>query len=42
METPTLEDRVDRLEQMLDKLVAYARLSKTGRLILAKLGFDDA
>ena len=32
-----VEDRVARLEQLLDKLIAYARTTSFGRAILARL-----
>ena len=32
-----VEERVARLEQLLDRLIAYARTSAFGRAILAKL-----
>lgn len=41
MDEATLEDRVSRLEQLLDRAVAYARRSAAGRMILARLGIDD-
>lgn len=38
----TLEDRVTRLEQLLDRAIAYGRKTAIGRAFLAKLGLDDA
>lgn len=37
MSQPDLEDRVDRLEQLLGKVIAYARTTAVGRRILAIL-----
>lgn len=42
MPEQTLEERVTRLEQLLDRAVAYARKTALGRSMLAKLGLDDA
>lgn len=42
MDTPTLEQRVDRLERLLDAAVEYASRTAMGRVILAKLGLRDA
>jgi hypothetical protein len=39
---PTLEERVTRIEQLLDRAVAYARRSAFGRALLERLGIDDA
>jgi hypothetical protein len=39
---PTLEERVTRIEQLLDRAVAYGRQTALGRAILAKLGVDGA
>jgi len=33
-----LEDRVARLEQLLDRAIAHARKSPAGRVVLAMLG----
>jgi hypothetical protein len=33
----TVEERVARLEQLLDKVIAYARTTAFGRAILARL-----
>jgi hypothetical protein len=33
----SVEDRVARLEQLLDRLIAYARTTPFGRAVLAKL-----
>ncbi len=38
----TLEARVARLERLVEQLAAYARTTRAGRLILARLGIDDA
>jgi hypothetical protein len=38
----TLEERVTRLEQLLDKAVAYARRTAFGRALIERLGLDDA
>ena len=35
--SPDVEERVARLEQLLDKLIAYARTNALGRAILARL-----
>lgn len=35
--TPDIEDRVARLEQLLDRVIAYARTTAFGRAILARL-----
>ena len=40
MSEPTLEDRVTRLEQLLDRAVEYGRKSAMGRALLAKLGLS--
>ena len=42
MTQPTLDERVTRLEQLLDRLIDYARRTRAGRTILAQLGVDDA
>lgn len=42
MSDQTLEERVTRLEQLLDRAVAYGRKTAVGRALLAKLGLDDA
>jgi hypothetical protein len=39
---PTLEERVTRIEQLLDRAVAYGKQSGLGRAVLAKLGLLDA
>jgi len=39
---PTIEDRVTRLEQLVDRAVEYGRRTPFGRLLLAKLGIPDA
>lgn len=39
---PTLEDRVTRLEEMLNRAIAYGRKTAVGKVILAKLGLSDA
>jgi hypothetical protein len=38
----TTEERIDRLEQLADRLIALAREYPLGRRILARLGVDDA
>jgi len=38
---PTIEDRVTRLEQLVDRAVEYGRRSALGRAILRNLGVDD-
>jgi hypothetical protein len=38
----TLEERVTRLEQLLDRAVEYGSKTPMGRAILAKLGLADA
>jgi hypothetical protein len=40
MSEPTLEDRVTRLEELLDKLIARARLHPVGRALLRQLGIE--
>lgn len=42
MPETTLDERVARLERLLDSVIDYARQTRAGRLILAKLGLDDA
>ena len=42
MAEPTLEERVTRLEQLVDRAVAVASRTAMGRIILAKLGIDNA
>ena len=42
MPDPTIEDRVTRLEELLERAVAYARQTALGRAVLAKLGLADA
>ena len=42
MTEPTLEERVTRLEKLLDQAVAYGRRTAFGRALLEKLGLDDA
>jgi hypothetical protein len=37
MPDTSIEDRVARLEQLLEKMVAYARTTALGRAILARL-----
>lgn len=38
MPEPTLDERVSRLEDLLDKAIDAARRHPAGRIILAKLG----
>jgi hypothetical protein len=38
----TLEERVTRLEQLLERAVAYGRRSALGRALIERLGLDDA
>lgn len=38
----TLEERVTRLEQLLDRMIAYGNTTPLGRALLAKLGLADA
>jgi hypothetical protein len=38
----TLEERVTRLEQLLERAVAYGRRTALGRALIDKLGLDDA
>jgi hypothetical protein len=38
----TLEERVTRLEQLLDRAIEYGRRTAVGRALLARLGLDDA
>lgn len=40
MAEPTLEDRVTRLEDLLDKLIARAREHPFGRVLLRQLGIE--
>lgn len=42
MDTLTTEERLARLERLLDRAVALARQYPLGRRILAALGTDDA
>jgi hypothetical protein len=42
MSDATTEERLDRLEQLLDRAIALARKYPLGRVILARLGVDDA
>jgi len=42
MPEQTLEERVTRLEQLLDRAIEYGRRTAVGRALLAKLGLDDA
>jgi hypothetical protein len=42
MPEQTLEERVTRLEQLLERAVAYARRSAFGRALLERIGLDDA
>ena len=35
--TPDIEDRVTRLEELLERLIAYARTTAFGRAVLARL-----
>lgn len=42
MPDPTLEERITRLEQLVNQMIAYGRKTAMGRAILAKLGLDDA
>lgn len=37
MPDTSVEDRVARLEQLLDRVIAYARTTALGRAILARL-----
>jgi hypothetical protein len=39
---PTIEERVTRLEQLAEKLIAYGRSTAMGRALLARLGLPDA
>lgn len=41
MTEPTLEERVTRLEQLLDQAVAYGRKTALGRAVLDKMGVSD-
>jgi hypothetical protein len=38
---PTLEERVTRIEQLIEQAIAYGRRSAFGRALLAKLGLAD-
>ena len=38
----TLEDRVTRLEELLERALAYGRKTTVGQAILVKLGLLDA
>jgi hypothetical protein len=38
MAEPTLDERVRRIEQLLERAIATARQSAVGRSILARLG----
>lgn len=40
MPEPTVDERLTRIEELLDRAVAYARTTPFGRAILAKLGLD--
>lgn len=42
MPDQTLEDRVTRLEELLDRALAYGRRTAVGRAILEKMGLADA
>lgn len=42
MDAPTLEDRVARLERLLDKMIDYAQSTRAGRIIIERLGLRDA
>ena len=42
MSEPTLDERVTRLELLLDRAIDYARKTAVGRMVLARLGLDDA
>lgn len=42
MDTLTTEQRLERLEKLLDQALALARQYPLGRKILATLGVDDA
>lgn len=42
MEQQTIDERVERLEKIVDRAVAYAKTTAVGRMILAKLGVSDA
>jgi hypothetical protein len=35
--TPDIEDRIARIEQLLERVIAYARTTPLGRAILARL-----
>jgi len=37
---PELEERVTRLEQLLERVISVARETKIGRMILAKLELE--
>jgi hypothetical protein len=37
---PTIEERVTRLEQLADKLIAYGNSTVMGRALLARLGLS--
>ena len=37
-----LEDRVARLERLLERAIEYGRKTSLGRVILERLGLDDA
>jgi len=42
MPEQTLEERVTRLEQLLERAIEYGQRTAVGRALLAKLGLDDA
>lgn len=41
MADATAEERLDRLEQLLDQAITLARKYPMGRVILARLGVDE-
>ena len=42
MSEQTLEDRVARLEKLLDRAIEYGSKTPMGRAILSRLGLADA
>lgn len=42
MPEPTLEDRVTRLEQLIDRVIKYGNSTSMGRALLVKMGLADA
>lgn len=42
MPEPTIEERVTRLEQLLDRVIKYGNSTPLGRALLAKMGLADA